>query len=179
VNMSCAITDFTGDNKTELQGRMDMWKDESDVWQMETVFSIDGSAWKMKKTGPTQPPAPTAKHAKIGDTIRWEVKNSTSMAHPWHLHGFSYQPIEFIRHNSEREHGEEKEGAEHATVTRWSLGYDEFEDTTLIPAHTSLIYNVHLGDPNGRGGSAGRWVKHCHIFQHGEAGMMSELVVER
>jgi FtsP/CotA-like multicopper oxidase with cupredoxin domain len=34
-----------------------------------------------------------------------------------------------------------------------------------------------LLDPVGDGGALGRWMRHCHILQHAEGGMMSELVV--
>jgi FtsP/CotA-like multicopper oxidase with cupredoxin domain len=160
-----------------------MWK-VGDTWLMDTEMTINGVEWHPDRTGPTQPEAPTAKHASLGDVLVWEVHNTTSMAHPWHLHGFSYQPLEFIRHDGEGdgheaggEEEEEEEEEEDLTTTHWTLDYDEYEDTTLIPPHTSLIYRVKLEDVNGDGGAAGRWLKHCHIFQHGEDGMMSELIV--
>jgi FtsP/CotA-like multicopper oxidase with cupredoxin domain len=182
VDTSGTIVDFTGeDQNTKLQGAMPMWK-VGDTWLMDTEMTINGVEWHPDRTGPTQPEAPTAKHASLGDVLVWEVHNTTSMAHPWHLHGFSYQPLEFIRHDGEgdgHEAGgeEEEEEEEDLTTTHWTLDYDEYEDTTLIPPHTSLIYRVKLEDVNGDGGAAGRWLKHCHIFQHGEDGMMSELIV--
>jgi FtsP/CotA-like multicopper oxidase with cupredoxin domain len=181
VDMSGPVIEFMGEAATELQGDMPMWL-EGDTWLMDTEMTIDGIEWKPEMTGASQPEAPTAKYGNIGDVIQWEVHNTTSMAHPWHLHGFSYQPIEFIRHDTEGDgHGDEEgegEGEEEPeTFTKWSIDYDEYEDTTLIPPHTSLIYRVKLEDPNGDGGAAGRWLKHCHIFQHGEDGMMSELIV--
>ena len=89
------------------------------------------------------------------------------MSHPLHLHGFSYQPVSFARTDEEA-----------GTVTTWELGYDEFEDTTVLPGETSLFLRMRLDDPVGNGGAVGRWMRHCHILQHGEHGMMSELVVE-
>jgi FtsP/CotA-like multicopper oxidase with cupredoxin domain len=101
------------------------------------------------------------------------------MAHPWHLHGFSFQPTGYLRHNNadiEHHPGEEDpDGDQH--YTRWAVDYNEYLDTALIPPNTSIFYNVHIGDPLGTGGAAGRWLKHCHIFQHGEGGMISELIV--
>lgn len=180
LDTSGDLVDFTGTARTELQGRMDMWTDSDGVWQMETVFGIDDATWSMEMMGgPGQPEAPSAKRVKIGDTVQWEVYNSTSMAHPWHLHGFSFQPTGYLRHDSEG-HGHpngntDPEAAPH--FTRWAVDHDEYLDTALIPPNTSLFYNVHIGDPLGTGGAAGRWLKHCHIFQHGEGGMMSELIV--
>jgi FtsP/CotA-like multicopper oxidase with cupredoxin domain len=188
IDTSGTTVDFTGvDQSTKLQGAMPMWK-EGDTWLMDTEMSIDGVEWHPEMMmGPTQPEAPTAKHAALGDVLIWEVHNTTSMAHPWHLHGFSYQPLEFIRHDSEHDEHKRK-GVDAAadtgspwideeTTTHWTIDYDEYEDTTLIPPHTSLIYRVKLEDVNGDGGAAGRWLKHCHIFQHGADGMMSELIV--
>jgi FtsP/CotA-like multicopper oxidase with cupredoxin domain len=187
IDTSGTTVDFTGEEQsTKLQGAMPMWK-EGDTWLMDTEMSIDGVEWHPEMTGPTQAEAPSAKHASVGDVLVWEVHNTTSMAHPWHLHGFSYQPLEFIRHDGEHEEHKRKDvdaavdtgspWIDEETTTHWTLDYDEFEDTTLIPPHTSLIYRVKLEDINGDGGAAGRWLKHCHIFQHGADGMMSELIV--
>ena len=66
-----------------------------------------------------------------------------------------------------------------ATIsTTWDVGYDEFEDTVNLPGDTTVLLRVALADPAGNGGAAGRWMRHCHILQHGENGMMSELIVE-
>lgn len=55
-----------------------------------------------------------------------------------------------------------------------------------VPPHTSLFYRFRVSErlPFGAmvgsstpGGAAGDWVFHCHIFQHGENGMMSFLRV--
>jgi FtsP/CotA-like multicopper oxidase with cupredoxin domain len=180
VDTSETLVDFTGEGRTELQGKMDMWTDSDGVWQMETTFSINDVSWEIQTTGPSQALSANARTAKIGDTIQWEVYNNTSMAHPWHLHGFSFQPTEFLRNDNaihESHDGEElPDGEPH--FTRWTVEHDEFIDTVMIPPQTSVFYNVHIADPNGDGGAAGRWLKHCHIFQHGEGGMMSELIVE-
>jgi len=180
VDTTGTLVDFTGEGRTELQGKMDMWTDSDGVWQMETTMSINDVSWKLQPTGPSQPLSANARNAQIGDTIQWEVYNATSMAHPWHLHGFSFQPTEFLRNDNaahEHQNGEELPNGE-PHFTRWAVEHDEFMDTVMIPPQTSVFYNVHIADPNGDGGSAGRWLKHCHIFQHGEGGMMSELIVE-
>jgi FtsP/CotA-like multicopper oxidase with cupredoxin domain len=180
LDTSGDLVDFTGSARTELQGRMDMWTDSDGVWQMETAFSIDDETWSMQMMGgPGQPEAPTAKRVRIGDTVQWEVHNSTSMAHPWHLHGFSFQPTAYLRNDSAaHDHANGTTNSDAAPhYTRWTVDHNEFLDTALIPPNTSLFYNVHIGDPLGTGGAAGRWLKHCHIFQHGEGGMISELIV--
>ena len=84
-----------------------------------------------------------------------------------------------IHHEDGDEHGDQTGSTDAATAAYTRLDFDhvEYEDTTHIPAHSSLLMHVELADPNGDGGAAGRWMKHCHIFQHGENGMMTELII--
>jgi len=169
------LIDFTGAHGTELGEQMEMVRDEQDRWIHLADFYIDGKSWMPDAmAGPSQPLAPTARTARIGDKILWEVHNTTMMSHPFHLHGFSYQPVEFRTYEGE---GDDHRDA-HDHYVRYPVEHVEYEDTTHIPSNTSLVFLVDIADPNGDGGAAGRWMKHCHIFQHGEAGMMSELVVE-
>lgn len=159
---------WTGEDAMVFSEVMDMFLDGDGVWQMTTELFLDGESWEPDHVlGPTQPEAPSAVHARLGDTIVWEVRNESGMSHPLHLHGFSYQPVSFARADEEA-----------GTVTTWELGYDELEDTTILPGETSLYLRMRLDDPVGNGGAIGRWMRHCHILQHGENGMMSELVVE-
>jgi len=178
VDMSGDTVDFTGANGTALEETMEMVFEDNE-WKHIAGFFIDGASWMPDTTGPSQALAPTAKHATIGDRVVWEVRNTTGMAHPFHLHGFSYQPIAYLIHEDGDEHGDQTGSTDAATAAYTRLDFDhvEYEDTTHIPAHSSLLMHVELADPNGDGGAAGRWMKHCHIFQHGESGMMSELVV--
>lgn len=168
IDMTGEVKDWTGENATELQGSMDMWEDETGNWQMATYFAIDGVSWHANPVdNGLSPEADSAKRANIGDTIRWEVRNDTMMAHPFHLHGFSFQPTRF----------EQVPEDEPTVQYAWDLDYREYEDTVLIPANTSAFLNVEIIDINGNGGAVGRWLKHCHIFQHGTGGMMSELII--
>ena len=36
---------------------------------------------------------PTSRYARVGDTLQLEVRNETGAVHPFHLHGFSMQPV--------------------------------------------------------------------------------------
>jgi hypothetical protein len=94
------------------------------------------------------------------------VENTSTAHHPFHLHGFSFQPKEY------------KQGS--TVVYTWP--YQEFRDSVDVPPNTTLKFLVRLGDrelADGAtpGGALGRWMFHCHIFFHGHHGMMSELVV--
>lgn len=72
-------------------------EDENGEQVMTTWFGMNGVSWHPDHmAGPEQPMAPGAKSARIGDTIEWEVRNNSMMAHPYHLHGFSYQPYALV-----------------------------------------------------------------------------------
>jgi FtsP/CotA-like multicopper oxidase with cupredoxin domain len=159
--------DWTGERAMVMSELMEHVFDDDGNLQMLSEFYVDGESWHGDHhAGPSQPEAPTAVHARLGDKIVWEVRNETEMDHPLHIHGFSYQPFAWFQDDEEA-----------GTRTTWPLGTDEFEDTTAIPGETSLLLRMELADPVGDGGALGRWMRHCHLLQHGENGMMSELVV--
>jgi len=169
VDLGPAPLRFVGDDATVLGERMEMIEEAPGRWRHEADFWIDGQAWIHHPAhgGVDLPLAPTARFATLGDRIVWEVRNDTEMVHPFHLHGFSYQPIGFTLHDDE--HGRQP--------ASWPVEHVERVDTTAIPAHSSFFFHVDLEDPNGASAAAGRWMMHCHLVQHAEAGMMSELVV--
>lgn len=45
------------------------------------------------------------------------------------------------------------------------------KDTVLVPGLQTVVIKAYLDNP-------GRWMAHCHILEHAELGMMSEIVVE-
>lgn len=51
------------------------------------------------------------------------------------------------------------------------VGRPGLYDTVLVPGFESVEIIAHLDNP-------GRWMAHCHILEHAELGMMSEIVVE-
>jgi FtsP/CotA-like multicopper oxidase with cupredoxin domain len=119
----------------------------------------------------TVPHLGSSRYAKVGDTLQLSVTNVTGAHHPFHLHGFSMQPISLTPT---------------ASAPPGSLGftwpYREFRDNIDVPAQYTLTYRIKIEDrplPDGTtlGGALGRWVFHCHIFFHHTNGMLSELVV--
>jgi len=110
----------------------------------------------------------SSRYAKEGDLLDLTVTNSTGAHHPFHLHGFSFQPTSITGPSG--------------TLT-WN--YQEFRDTLDVPAGHTLAFKVLI--ENNRqfaddsvtniGGSLGRWLFHCHIFPHAHRGMISELVI--
>jgi hypothetical protein len=100
----------------------------------------------------------------VGDILELSVTNLTGANHPFHLHGFSIQPLDL------------KSGATTYTFPT------EFRDNVDIPPGYTLRFRVQITDrPKADGvtpgGAYGRWLFHCHIFFHATLGMLSELVV--
>ena len=86
----------------------------------------------------------------VGDVQVWEIVNTSMMDHPFHLHGFFFQVIE--------ENG-------------MAPQYKAWKDTyNLKPRSTVKIAWI----PDDR---PGRWMYHCHILEHHEAGMMGHFEV--
>jgi hypothetical protein len=111
----------------------------------------------------------STRYAKVGDTLELFVQNATGGAHhPYHLHGFSMQPIALIETN----------GGGHDYV--WP--YHEFRDNIEVPNGYTLKFRTKLedrplADGTSPGGVLGRWLFHCHIFFHATNGMLGEVVV--
>jgi len=108
----------------------------------------------------------SSRFAEAGQVLELTLTNTTASHHPFHLHGFSFQPIDM------RPTG----GAANA----WPR--HEFRDTIdLFPGHTLTmrvpLIDRNLADNATPGGMFGRWLFHCHLFFHHARGMVSELVV--
>jgi FtsP/CotA-like multicopper oxidase with cupredoxin domain len=113
------------------------------------------------------PMLPSSRHAVIGDLLELTLRNGTQVHHPLHLHGFSFQPVRLLDSTGN---------------PVYEYDYNEFMDTIDIPATNQLVFRVRLEDrpviaTGAPGGAAGRWMLHCHIFNHAGVGMMAELVV--
>jgi len=129
---------------------------------------------------------PTARFARVGDLLELAVLNDAGPVHPFHLHGFSFQPVRV------------QDSAGPPRVL-YSFDYDEFIDSMDVYPGQTFVFRVRLddrpricdssgfpADPGPTlapcdeaacGGAVGRWLFHCHIFQHAGLGMMSELTV--
>lgn len=101
-----------------------------------------------KKPFPDVPPIRIPR----GEIRALEVVNKSEMDHPFHLHGFFFQ---ILARNG-------------APVAPESLAS---KDTVIVPAMSSLRLVSRFDEP-------GKWMYHCHILEHGEAGMMAEVHVE-
>jgi FtsP/CotA-like multicopper oxidase with cupredoxin domain len=112
----------------------------------------------------------SARYAKLGDTLQLTVTNTTTAHHPFHLHGFSIQPISLT------------DTIAPINLPSYTWPYHEFRDNVDVPKGYTLTFRIRLDDRplmDGvtPGGGIGRWVFHCHIFFHAVFGMISEFDV--
>lgn len=119
-----------------------------------------------------QPHGNASRWALIGDVLQLTVTNESPADHPFHLHGFSIQPLTLT--NCKDFDGN--------PTPNFTFPH-EFMDNIDIPGNCTLTLRVRLDDrafPNGTPGAGlGRWMFHCHIFFHHHQGMVSELTVVR
>jgi FtsP/CotA-like multicopper oxidase with cupredoxin domain len=123
----------------------------------------------------------SARFAQQGDTLELTVTNQTGAHHPFHLHGFSIQPIDLTDTIPGVPTAGSPDGSP-GTGPSYVFSYAEFRDNIDVPAGYTLRFRVRLDDRplmDGAtpGGALGRWVFHCHIFFHAVFGMISEFVV--
>jgi len=126
----------------------------------------------------------SARYAKLGDTLELTVTNVTGAHHPFHLHGFSIQPISLT--DTLPDAPENGPNASPGIGPSYVYDYDEFRDEIDIPGGYTLKFRVRLEDrpkfPGAgaevsTGGGVGRWFFHCHVLFHAHLGMISELDV--
>ena len=110
----------------------------------------------------------SARHANLSKTLELTMTNATGAHHPFHLHGFSVQPIKLTPRTG--------------TTGRSYRFRHEFRDIVDVPGNYTLTFRVSLDDRKMKdnlsaGGGIGRWMFHCHILPHATFGMRSELHV--
>ncbi len=84
-----------------------------------------------------------------GERVRLGFENRSTMFHPMHLHGHTFQ----VRRTGGRVPGPRK-------------------DTVIVRPTERVVVDFDAGNP-------GRWMLHCHNAYHAAGGMMTELVYER
>jgi FtsP/CotA-like multicopper oxidase with cupredoxin domain len=90
-------------------------------------------------------------HAKLGTVEEWTLKNTTSEEHPFHIHVNDFEVMS-VNGRPYHAHG--------------------YQDTVLIPVDGEVVMRMPLDD------YPGKFVFHCHILGHEDAGMMAVIQVE-
>jgi len=106
-------------------------------------FAINGDPFEM---------AVVNQRVRLGDTEKWVV-SATMLAHPFHVHGVSFQVV--------RENGRDP--------LPESSGW---KDTVVIDGETELL--MRFTQPAG---DRTPFMYHCHILEHEDGGMMGQFTV--
>jgi FtsP/CotA-like multicopper oxidase with cupredoxin domain len=85
-----------------------------------------------------------------GELQVWEVRNASLMDHPFHLHGYFFQIL---------------------SINGKAPAFVAWKDTVNLPP-LSKVKIAWMPDDR-----TGRWMYHCHILEHHEAGMMGHFEV--
>jgi len=93
-----------------------------------------------------------AEDVVVGEVQIWDIVNTSTVDHPFHLHGFFFQVVE-------------RNGTAPA--------FRSWEDTVNVPAGGRVRI---AWVPDDR---PGEWMYHCHILEHHAAGMMAHFRVVR
>lgn len=89
--------------------------------------------------------------ATVGETQIWTVKNASTFAHPFHLHGFFFLPLD--------------ETLEPIHPLAW-------KDTINVPVDGTVRFLVVFDE------RPGMWMFHCHILDHADGGLMGHVHLE-
>jgi FtsP/CotA-like multicopper oxidase with cupredoxin domain len=88
--------------------------------------------------------------ARLGDKQIWTVKNESKFAHPFHLHGFFFLPLD--------------DKLEPIRPMAW-------KDTLNVPIDATVRFLVVFDE------RPGMWMFHCHILDHADGGLMGHVHV--
>ena len=86
--------------------------------------------------------------ATVGETQLWTVKNESKFAHPFHLHGFFFLPLD--------------ENLAPIHPMAW-------KDTLNVPIDGTIRFLVVFDE------RPGMWMFHCHILDHADGGLMGHV----
>jgi len=115
-----------------------------------TMEIIDGGIWTLDKKPYDM--YRVDQRVKLGSTEIWELKNSVHMAHPFHMHGVSFEVLD---RNGNIDFPTDK----------------GVKDTVLVMPFETVRIIVHFTMP-------GFFVYHCHILEHEDQAMMANFLVE-
>jgi len=102
--------------------------------------------------GETYDPSYVEAKARLGETVTWELRNSTAMAHLMHLHHTDWYMLS--------RNGRRPPPWEHC-----------MKDTFFLDPGDRVVIAGHMSD------YVGKYVVHCHMLDHEDHGMMSQFEV--
>jgi FtsP/CotA-like multicopper oxidase with cupredoxin domain len=106
---------------------------------MEGQFTINDQAFDMSVINTT---------VQMGTVEEWTIVNTSTMAHPFHLHVWPMQVL---------------------TVGPNAVDDVQYQDVVNVPAKNQTVVRIHFNE------FPGTTVYHCHILDHEDLGMMGSL----
>jgi suppressor of ftsI len=88
----------------------------------------------------------------LGNVEEWTIRNASEELHVFHIHQVAFQVVS--------ENGK-------------SVPFDGLVDTVNVPIHGEVVVRIAFTDPT----IVGRFMFHCHILEHEDKGMMSQIEV--
>lgn len=139
---------------------------------------INGNPAPFPMIGPND-----AHSAKIGDTKMLNIVNMTMGDHPFHLHGFFFQPLD-VKWVDDLNPAD--------VPPPYTFPTKELVDTVIVPGRPgakgtsrAILRALVKFDDTGRAGKceafgktptptqSGGWLYHCHVMEHSKRGMMA------
>ncbi|HEX7786679.1 MAG TPA: multicopper oxidase domain-containing protein, partial [Methylomirabilota bacterium] len=113
-----------------------------------SINAVKGEYEGELTSGTTVPTQGATRYAHIGDVVEFVVANNTGAAHhPWHAHGFSFQPIALYRFNNvSLVDGAVVDGATLIEPPVYEYDYNEMLDVEAIQPGLALKYLVKITD---------------------------------
>ena len=126
---------------------------EDGMPQMNAMSNDENTNWIIRDTKTGKEGFDIDYQASVGDITKIRLINSPDSAHPMqhpiHLHGQRFLVL--------NENG----------IPNENLAW---KDSVLVPTGSTVDILVEFSNP-------GQWVMHCHILEHAEAGMITEVTV--
>lgn len=110
-----------------------------------------GMAGSLLINGKSFDPGRVDTSVRVGTIERWDVENTSTMDHPFHVHGTQFQVVSRSRGG---------------VVTPAS--FLSWKDTVNVPPGSSVSFLIRQNE-------VGKRMYHCHILEHEDAGMMGVL----
>lgn len=127
------------------------WEDE--MPKMNAMSNEDNTSWILRDVKTGKEGFDIDYTANVGDIQKIRFFNNPDsdhpMQHPIHLHGQRFLVIS-------------EDGVQNDNLA--------WKDTVLVPTGKTVDVLVEFSNP-------GHWAMHCHILEHAEAGMITEIVV--
>lgn len=124
--------------------------------RMRHLFNIDSTLMDMMVVNDV---------VKMDSTEIWTIRNTTNIAHPWHIHDIHFYVTEIL------ENGIAVDPIDYPQL------FSGPKDNILVMPGWELSYIATFSDYGTRVAPDSSYMYHCHILPHEDNGMMGQFVV--